>query len=1546
MTETFALSPVQRWLWDQGIGRGDAAWAEAVFDLGDASPDAVRAALDAIAARSEILRTRFPVPPGLAVPVQEVGEGRAFEVAIAADRLVLRLPALAADRPGLALLGAALAAEIAGTPPADVPQYPDIAGWLEDLATTEDGAAGRRFWAGAPPGPAEAVVRVPPPGSPDAEGPIEAALPPGLDAVAAMAGVPRDTLLLGAWHLLLQRLAGQAASRVAVETTGRDQAMIAGALGPLARWLPGVLAVDPDRPLGAALPGLEHALAERRRWQDCTPGGSATFGFRVEVPVLDGARLLAATLPDPPHALRLVVARNRLRVEGAGGAHVLRGLLALLAALAAAPATPCGDLPVMPAVLRARIVTAFNATDRAWPATDAVALFEAACDRAPDATALRHGATTLTFAALDARANAVAARLTALGVGAEARVGLLAPRGPALVEGLLGILKAGAGFVPLDPANPPARRDWIASDAGLAAVLHARGLTPPAGPPALTLDGAGRPERPGRRPHPDSLAYVLHTSGSTGRPKGVAVHHRGLTNYLLWAGEAYRPEQGQGVPVHTSPAFDLTLTALLLPLTRGAWLDLLAEDAPVAALAQGFAARAGWGLAKLTPSHLKAMGDGAVAGGAARLVVGGEALFGEQLAAWAASDPQVEVVNEYGPTETVVGCCVHTAPAGALPPGPVPIGAPIANMRVLALDPRGQPVPPGVAGEAWIGGVGVARGYLNRPDLTADRFRPDPAGPPGSRAYRTGDVVRHRWAGGLDYLGRADDQVKVAGHRIEPAEVEAAILRLPGVDQAAVVQRNDALVGFVVPAPGAAPMPEALRDALAATLPPWMVPARLRLIDGLPLAPSGKADRAALLALPEEASAHVAPRNAREATLAAIWAGVLGREAGVTEDFFRLGGDSIRGLQLVARARRAGLLLPPDAVFRHPTIAEQAAAAEGVPIDEAAAEDGAWFPLHPIQAQFLASAGEEAFHEVQSLLLRPKQRPDPAALAQALAAVQRRHGMLRARFARGAAGAWQQSIVPDAPDPVADLHDLRADATALPCLGLALKRSLDIEAGPVWRAALFDLPDGPALLVAAHHLVIDRVSWGPLLDDLARALDGAALDPPPPAFARWLAAMPPVAQPATPIEDLPFDDATADRGEAAGGQVSQAIPVLPERAGQGPILAALAGALADWTGREAVAIDVEHHGRDAVAAPDASQTVGWFTAIGTVRLPDGADAATARAALAEALRRPHARPGAPVLANHLGSMAEPGGGFALLPHPTGADRSPLRPRSHAVELVTALAGGRLHCTWRHDARLLPGSVARLAALFEQALLDAGAPPAILRSRLPPGVLAGIEARLGGVEAVLPATAAQQGMLYHAALDPGGGAYVEQSVIRFAGALDAEGLRAAWAALVLRHAALRTLFVADAQGVPAQVVLRRAEPDWRFEDWRGHPGIDDALERLLAEDRATGFDAEAAPPVRFRLLRLGDADWWFLWTRHHALLDGWSQTPLLGELMALAEGRDLPPPVDPVAVSDALAARDAAADRAFWRDRLAGAEPTPLGGRAVAGPARKIGRAHV
>jgi amino acid adenylation domain-containing protein len=506
---------------------------------------------------------------------------------------------------------------------------------------------------------------------------------------------------------------------------------------------------------------------------------------------------------------------------------------------------------------------------------------------------------------------------------------------------VLAVLKAGAAYVPLDPGHPRERRDSLLEDAEVSLQLD-RELLEAAAP-----DIASESEAPvASGVPPEALAYVMYTSGSTGSPKGVMVTHGGLWNYLVWAAAAYQTPSAGGALLHSSIGFDLTVTSLFVPLLWGRPVVLVPESEAVEALAKALAAP--WGregrlsFIKLTPSHARALAQelpdhsNLTAAGAA-LILGGEGLLAEDLTPWRELAPETVVFNEYGPTEAVVGCSSWTGEAGALQPGPVPIGRPIAGARLLLLNRLLEPVAPGTPGELWIGGAGLARGYLGRPEQTADRFRPDPFAPaPGGRLYRTGDVARWRLDRSLDYLGRSDDQVKIRGYRIEPAEIEAALTRHPGVREAAVVvHRGDGrdlqLAACVVPLdPLASPGAEGLQAFLEKRLPAYMVPARIALLSALPLTANGKVDRLRLRdhedLQADRGASYTAPRNATEERLAALWAEGLSLDrVGIHDNFVSIGGHSLLAIQIMRRVRdEFGVRLPLRALYAAQTVANLA----------------------------------------------------------------------------------------------------------------------------------------------------------------------------------------------------------------------------------------------------------------------------------------------------------------------------------------------------------------------------------------------------------------------------------------------------------------------------------------------------------------------------------------------------------------------------------------------------------------------------------------------
>lgn len=748
-------------------------------------------------------------------------------------------------------------------------------------------------------------------------------------------------------------------------------------------------------------------------------------------------------------------------------------------------------------------------------------LITARAAAAPEAVAVVDGKGCLSYRELTRRtaltAGLVARRLGPAAGRAEIRIGVLLERSADLVVALLAVLEAGAAYVPLDPALPAERLRFFLADSRADLLLTRSELSERAADdsvPRLCLDdletGDDVEERAPAKVLPDHLAYLIYTSGSTGRPKGVMISHRGLVNYLLWAAEAYEVGAGDGAAVHSSIGFDLTVTSLWSPLVAGKTVRMLAGDTPEEALRTARDGAFSLSLAKITPAHLEllraTLPDLSLAAGARVWLLGGEALHAEQVAPWRQQTSGSRWINEYGPTETVVGCAVHEVGPSDPEQGPVPIGRPIAGTLLRLFGPGLAPVPIGERGELFVGGIGVARGYWNRPALTAERFVPDP-GPSeaGARLYRTGDLAFHRPDGALVYLGRRDDQVKIRGYRVEPAEIEAALSRHPGVVAAAVAARRQRLVAYVVTAAGAEVGREPLRRWLAESLPEYMVPSTFVALPELPLTANGKVDRKALPAPKAglgtgdggEPEAFLSPF---EEILAGIWADVLGREAVARhDDFFELGGHSLMAAQVIARLRRiVGIEAPLATFFEAPTLAAFAAAVESLEAVTApdlplgAVNRGGEIPLSFAQQRlwFLEHLRPGTAVGNLPLALAIVGPLRPAFLRRALGEIVHRHETLRTVFPRSS-GEPVGRILPPSPlaVPLVDLSRLPSAAAEAEGRRLAVaegRRPLDLDQGPLLRTTLLHFgPVAHTLVLVMHHIVSDGWSFRVLVRELA-----------------------------------------------------------------------------------------------------------------------------------------------------------------------------------------------------------------------------------------------------------------------------------------------------------------------------------------------------------------------------------------------------------------------------------------------------------------------------
>ncbi len=818
-------------------------------------------------------------------------------------------------------------------------------------------------------------------------------------------------------------------------------------------------------------------------------------------------------------------------------AMVHRALAGLVEALERAPERPVGRLDVLPEGERRRVVEEWNATEAEFPRGACLhELFEAQVERTPDAVALVFEGEALSYADLNARANRLAHHLRALGVGPEVRVGLCVERSLELMIGLLGVLKAGGAYVALDPEYPPERLRYMLVDSE-PAVLLTRGA--PAGRfgglpvPVVSLDGdAGAwADRPASNPPragltPAHLAYVIYTSGSTGHPKGVLVEHRSIVNALWWMQAAW-PLRGDDVVLQKTPySFDASLRELVPPLLAGARLVVARPGGhrdPSYLLET--IRREGVTTLHFVPTMLRVLvqeGDLGRCTTLRRVVCGGEALPRELARRFQAQVPGARLYNVYGPTEAAVDVtawsCAGEAGAGE---GTIPIGRPMANTRLYVLDRGGEPVPAGVVGELYIGGVQVARGYRNRAEHTAERFVPDGfGGEGGGRLYRTGDLGRWVGEGAIEFVGRGDAQVKVRGFRIELGEIESRLGEHRGIREAVVVAREEAggerrLVAYCVG--GEVPEAEVLRAFLSERLPEHMVPAAYVRLEALPRTPSGKVDRRALPAPEGDAyarSGYEAPVGEAEQALAEIWSDVLGVErVGRWDHFFELGGHSLLAVQVISRVRQVlGVEVALGEVFERPVLAEQARGLEasvraelppiepverGGPLALSFAQQRLWF------LEQLGGMGS-AYHVPKRLRLRGEL--EVAALRRALDRIVARHEVLRTTFVVRE-GEPEQRIAPAGESGLQLVeHDLvghaEAEGELRRLVGEEAVAPFDLERGPLVRGRLIRVGEEEhVLLVTLHHIVSDAWSTGVLIHELGvlyRAYRRGEGDPLPP----------------------------------------------------------------------------------------------------------------------------------------------------------------------------------------------------------------------------------------------------------------------------------------------------------------------------------------------------------------------------------------------------------------------------------------------------------------
>ncbi|MEV6816736.1 amino acid adenylation domain-containing protein, partial [Micromonospora sp. NPDC051296] len=940
------------------------------------------------------------------------------------------------------------------------------------------------------------------------------------------------------------------------------------------------------------------------------------------------------------------------------------------------------DLPLLDDAERHTLLHDWAGPQRPAATRDVTELLRERAETDGDRLAIVGDDVRLTHAELDLAANRWARYLIGRGVGPGSLVALAVPRSPDSLVAMLAVLKAGAAYLPVDLGYPAERVRFMLDDATPALVLTTTavaGSVPPAGVPVVAVDdpafrtGAAaladtavedRERVAALRPqHP---AYVIYTSGSTGRPKGVVVTRANLSHFLAWAVDDLGPKRLERVLLSTSFSFDVSVFEGFAPLVTGGTVRLVPDLLALADPAHGWTGT----LISGVPSVMdKLLDQPGLAITADAVVLAGEALTRSTAERVRAALPDAEIFNIYGPTEATV---YATKARGAGGPA---IGRPLDRVRAYVLGDSLDLVPAGVVGELYLGGDGVALGYLGRPALTSGRFVADPFSSFGERMYRTGDLVRWSATGELDYLGRADDQIKVRGYRIELGEVQAAVAAAPGVAQAAVVVREDRpgdkrLVAYVVPAHGAAVDPAAWRAAVADRLPEHMVPSAFVALDDLPLSPNGKLDRKRLPAPLVTSGAGRAPANAAETTLCDLFSDVLGvDQVGVDDGFFDLGGDSILSIQLVGQARVAGLAFTARDVFERRTPAGLATIA-GIaePPVRSGADGTGPLPMTPI-VSWLAAAGGPIDEFCQSVVVTTPPTLTEPALVAGVQALLDRHDALRLRLAGIGPDGWRLEIPPPgtgaAAERVTRINCAACDETeftgVMERAAAAARSRLAPAEGRMAEVVWFDRgPDTAGrVLVVVHHLSVDGVSWRILLPDLAAACRGDALAPVGTSLQRWAEELTARAADPRHTDRLDWWDAVAGAADPLVGPrpldpaadtyrtaesvtvttpaalteaLLQRLPAVVRAGADQILLTALYVAVGAWRADrdqrcDGLLVDVEGHGRheDLVPGVDLSRTVGWFTTLYPLHIAplagDPVDAAGIRRLLAEVKQR-------------------------------------------------------------------------------------------------------------------------------------------------------------------------------------------------------------------------------------------------------------------------------------------------------------------------------------
>ncbi|KAF7767618.1 hypothetical protein PCIT_a3671 [Pseudoalteromonas citrea] len=1225
--------------------------------------------------------------------------------------------------------------------------------------------------------------------------------------------------------------------------------------------------------------------------------------------------------------------------------------------------------------------------------------------KTPDAIAVRFADTLLSYAQLETKTNQLAHYLMSQGVQAEDKVGVVFERSLEMVISLLGVIKAGAAYVPIDPNLPIDRVEYIAQSSGLALLLCDDSIQQLASLKEVAsvcyfadIPLSTYADKATNIPiEPTQLAYAIYTSGSTGKPKGVGNTHEAIYNRIAWQQSAYSLTEADVVLQKTPFGFDVSVWEFFWPLMYGAQLVVAPPNAHKdSTQLLDIINENNITTLHFVPSMLQAFighEDVNSATSIKHILCSGEALPSEVQATALEKLPNASVYNLYGPTEAAVDVSHFTCHGNASLP--VPIGEPIAGIQLYVLDHSLNLSPHRVAGELYIGGIGLARGYVNRPDLTAERFIANPFANDGSRLYRTGDLVCWNANGQLEYLGRTDHQVKIRGFRIELGEIEASLYGMSAVREAVVIAdqgpSGQRLVAYVSGHNNADVDSKELQQALGERLPDYMVPSVIIVLDTLPLNSNGKVDRKAL---PEPVAqvqtSYQAPQGLREELLGQTWQRVLGHtQISRDDNFFALGGDSILSLQIVAAMRQHGYALSAKQLFDAPTIAQLASQLRDLKDDDMAAQIVSGdVPLLPIQHTYFARQPAKLSHWNQAIRLTPPKPIGLTELAQSVQALIKHHDSLRLQYTQQ--GVWHQAY--RAYDEVdyreALWYQKTTDSEFNRYLSQAAEQaqaSLNITRGDNIRVVYVHSETRQQLILIAHHLVIDGVSWRILIDDLVQGIEQTVsgsiitLTPKSHSYQYWAQQL--QAYPSTYADEFALWDSQQSTALAlpnfvAGGddtmqsaktlqsELSEAQTHALLSQAQRPyrtqidelLLTALSVALEKWTGANDAQVFIEGHGREPwQSGLDLSRTLGWFTALYPIKLTRFMDIADTIIATKERLRalpnkgigygafkyygseaqqqalKTQCKP--QIEFNYLGQLdASSNAQFAdwqMSTDGVGSSIAAENPLSADIAINCAVQNGQLQLSITYSsACLLQADMAEFAHLFEQAIGDVIDHCTDAQIRFTPAdvpLLTMSQVELDElpipqplVSSIYPLTAMQQGMMFHSMAEQSA-AYLNQLRLDITG-LDVARFKAAWQLVVERHDALRSGFI-SASKEPLQYVVKDHQITFTELNWQSSSDqTTDTLAKALLDK---GFVVtEQVGLMSFTLVQLAAAEHHFIWTYHHMLLDGWSSTAVLAEVMMAYQEQALAVPGGQFKdYLSYLANQNIAASDKYWQGRL-------------------------